>query len=180
MAAYHEAGHAVMAYLSGLPIESVSVARKRDGLPTKQGKSSVNALGRTTLRSGSPTSYRAACARNGETPMSARDWLTANAEHGLGGPAAERILTGRESGDDADRDGARKALALAQRATKADGGSARFQRTPLMSTTWRRVVHAIKKHWPLVDALARELLARGSLTGGEVRAVLQRTTSRAP
>ena len=157
--AYHEAGHAVAHFARGRRIDRVSI------VPDEDGGSLGHVRGRILL----DTEKWRAGIREFDTPRerrAAEDTIIA----ALAGPIAEAKLTGRRNRAGAAGDYERVGDLL----DALDDGDDAVAAAHL---NFLEVLAAqlIDRYWPLVEVLAEELLARGTLSGSAVREVLRRT-----
>ncbi len=145
--AYHEAGHVVVAWYAGWPVEGAAVVL---------GEAPIERLGSWC----------------GHDPPERAQWKD-RAIVAIAGYVAERLATGRETslsdGDQYD------ALAVASRAVHAPNRATRWAaRRAYVGDAADRAVIILRPAWSTVQALARALLATPGhrLGAGEVQAIM--------
>jgi hypothetical protein len=150
--AVHEAGHAVAAVLFRHGLRRATVEPGEDSL----GHILTNRL---------PRSVRRALELEWPTAAQRRrvdGFLTML----LAGPAAERRLAGRWNHVGAGQDYA-DAADVAMRASQDEAD----MNSQIEAAVGRSIAFA-DDHWPAIEAVAEALAMRGTLTGGEVRAII--------
>jgi ATP-dependent Zn protease len=145
--AYHEAGHAVVNVLLGLPVESVKIIPGRRQLHGAR----MRTLGTTIMKvSGTVAGRRR------------------RAESSLAGPLAEeRFLAARSREDVIDLD---RVTALDQAPKCRRGSDAALDWFADRAEKARRL---IDKHWSIIGSVAACLLERKALTGAELKDVMR-------
>ncbi len=148
-AAYHEAGHAVVACVENIAVKRASI------LPDHE------SLGRV-LHS-VPDSFRPDIMANCRTRTRAEALILGS----LAGPKAEERATGAESSFDSKAGDYHSAMDMALRMT----GNAKEAE---LYFAWldERTASMVEAKWPLIEAVAKELLSREVLPGREVRRII--------
>lgn len=148
--AYHEAGHAVARFVLRRRIDRVSI------LPDDESRGHVQ--GYVLAKLGQDWDYTLR-----DVQMLEDQILSA-----LAGPAAEERLTG-----DVDADGAvHDRTTAVDIAMHLEGGPEVVE--PYLAYLDAKAHALVKTRWPMVEALAAELLERKQLSGPAARAILRR------
>jgi len=149
--AYHEAGHAVIAWLLHRPFVHVSI------IPDD-----VN-LGHLR-KTPKPASLHPEYERNART----EGWLRGEIMVDLAGPLAEKLTTGRGNwriGADGDF---HHAFDMACYLTCGEAETTAFVRW-----LWERTKLLLEMNWPIMEALAKELLQRRVIGAKQARALMR-------
>lgn len=149
LTAYHEAGHALMAHLCGQQITEVEIVGDADHAGSVQSLS---------------------------FPADPNDEGKTGAEHEaienrlkcvLAGTVAEAIVTGRNGWDEACGDldiAVRLAMPLVDDCEDV---------VPFLEELGSQIEDDLRAHWDTIEVLVLELLQRKSLTGGDVRRIIE-------
>jgi ATP-dependent Zn protease len=155
--AYHEAGHAVVAWHLGVAVKSVSIVSNEDFLERRR-HGSVN-----QRKYPEPSGSLRSVARMQEQVMIFLAGLIAQSMFSPG--------SGRSSQAPADRD---EAGDIASHLTSSDE-----EREALIGWLESRTRGILRLHSDLVESLTKELLAKGSLQGVEVERLLRESSREA-
>jgi len=153
--AYHEAGHAVAAYTLRLPMQETSLVENEDS------------LGRMALAP-PPASFQPETWYGEDRRMERR--IEAHIICALAGPAAEAHWAGRRSHAGA-HDDYQKAMYLAGWAVSDSSGEGVRRYVAWLQYRAEALVQGAR-HWPVIEALAAQLLARRRLGTRQTRAVI--------
>lgn len=149
--AYHEAGHAVMALVEGIPICSVSV------MPRGHPRGVTLQRGFRPDRDASPWA-----------PISAMQHV----RFGFAGRLAEeRACPGSTSGHWADT---KQAASILARICFSPEELGAYWHLLEIQTKW---VLSLPRVWPCVEAVAEALMVRGRLSGADVETIMARVTA---
>ena len=149
LTAYHEAGHALMAHLCGQQITEVEIVGDDDHA------GSVQSL-----------SFPVDPHDEGET-RTQRGAMKRRLKCVLAGTVAEAIVTGRSGWDESCEDldiAVRLAMPLVDDCEDV---------VPFLEDLGSQIKDDLRAHWDTIEVLVRELLERKSLTGGEVRRIIE-------
>jgi hypothetical protein len=149
LTAYHEAGHALMAHLCGQQITEVEIVGDAD---------------------------HAGSVRSLSFPADPHDEEEAGGEHDaierrlkcvLAGTVAEAIVSGRRGWDETCEDldiAVRLAMSLVDDCEDV---------VPFLDDLGSQIQDDLRAHWDTIEVLVAELLQRKSLTGGDVRRIIE-------
>lgn len=143
--AYHEAGHAVMAFLAGVTINSISIIADEGSNGRVHHR---NPLRHTNL--------------DDDTSDRAYDRARKMIRICLAGSVAESLFERSFSKDGSGAD-YETAVEIAVRLTGSAVGA-----KPLIELQLRQVFQIMKENWRLVETLAGELLIRSEMSGSDV------------
>jgi hypothetical protein len=149
LTAYHEAGHALMAHLCGQQITEVEIVGDADHA------GSVESLSFTV----DP--------HDEDDAGSERDAVERRLKCVLAGTVAEAIVTGRSGWDESCEDldiAVRLAMPLVDDCEDV---------VPFLEDLGSQIKDDLRAHWDTIEVLVRELLERKSLTGSEVRRIIE-------
>jgi ATP-dependent Zn protease len=149
LTAYHEAGHALMAHLCGQQITEVEIVGDADHA------GSVQSL-----------SFPADPLEQGNVEAE-HDAIERRLKCVLAGTVAEAIVTGRTGWDESCEDldiAVRLAMPLVDDCEDV---------VPFLEDLGSQIKDDLRAHWDTIEVLVTELLQRKSLTGGEVRRIIE-------
>jgi hypothetical protein len=152
LTAYHEAGHAVMAHLCGQQITEVEIVGDADRA------GSVHSLSFPTDPAES------------DDPGAEREAIEKRLKCILAGTVAESMTSGRHGWDEACEDldlAVRLAMPLVDDCEDV---------LPFLEELRARIEDDLRAHWPVIETLVSELLDRKSLSGVDVRKIIELRT----
>jgi hypothetical protein len=157
--AYHEAGHAVVAWKLGIAFKKVTIVREGDAAGhVKYRAKAVPFRIRAALEFGTLTDRQQAWAQW---------WAERHAVHCLAGMVAQRKFSPRSVRNYHDEGDRESALTGLERLVPEED----------LLLYWRimrnRARRLIDRYWEAVEALAQELLKRMTLTGDEAVKIIQ-------
>ena len=149
LTAYHEAGHALMAHLCGQQITEVEIVGDDDHAGSVQSLSF-------------PVDPH-----DEEEAGRERDAVERRLKCVLAGTVAEAIVTGRSGWDESCEDldiAVRLAMPLVDDCEDV---------VPFLEDLGSQIEDDLRAHWDTIEVLVMELLQRKSLTGGDVRRIIE-------
>jgi ATP-dependent Zn protease len=149
LTAWHEAGHAVMAHLCGQFVTGVEI------------------VGDENL-TGSVSSLRLIHARHGTDPAVRTARLETRILCLVAGFAAEAIVSDDWDWSAAEDEDLNEAVRLSLRITKRCDKVPRF-----LEHARDHAVDLLRSNWPAVEAVSRELMKKGRLSGEEFRVMVE-------
>jgi hypothetical protein len=162
--AYHEAGHALIAWWLGIPIVSVSVGLTVGLVWNNARSKQVVEPSRGRIR------FRASMKIKPTLPVPKRHRLDAQiCMFVLAGLAAENIHSGEwiEHGPEYA-----EAMEIARQLYKTERGALNFVNSKVFPLT----CGILQEHWPAVIRIADRLMVEAIITADEVRALIEGTT----
>jgi len=164
--AYHEAGHAVVAFGFGYRIEWVSILRPRFesgqgrvAIPDMLHEDNVAEELRSMRREGEP--------RN-EAEARLSEWAKRDAVILMAGRAAEELFAG-----DYNRHGVRSDLRQMMLECVTQDPS---EQTALRDESLQQATESLRQNWPTVETLARTLLAKKELDRRDIERLMSEPT----